>query len=85
MEKISINDIIFATATIRGTIAATLRLSGLKSMAEVVAAIKKELGAAGGMLTLTLRNMTQGWSQSRSLYLSPVPVRQAPGRQLTLF
>lgn len=85
MEKISINDIIFATATIRGTIAASLKLSGLKSMADVIAAIKKEIGIAGDLLTITLRNMTQGWSKSRSLYLSPVPVRPAPGTQLTLF
>lgn len=85
MEKISINDIIFATATIRGSIATTLRLSGLKSMSEVIAAIKKELGVVGGLLTITLRNMTQGWSQSKSLYLAPVAVRPAAGKQLTLF
>lgn len=85
MEKISINDIIFATATVRGTIAASLKLSGLKSMADVIAAIKKEIGIAGGLLTITLRNMTQGWSRTRSLYLSPVRVCPAPGTQLTLF
>ncbi|MDE6702636.1 MAG: hypothetical protein K2K00_03045 [Muribaculaceae bacterium] len=85
MEKISINDIIFATATVRGSIAATLRLSGLNSMAEVIAAIKKELGFVGGLLTITLRNMTQGWSRSKSLYLSPNPVAPIPGKQLTLF
>lgn len=85
MEKISINDIIFATATIRGSIAATLRLSGLNSMAEVIAAIKKELGFVGGLLTITLRNMTQGWCWSKSLYLTPAPIRPAIGQQLTLF
>lgn len=85
MEKISINDIIFATATVRGTIAASLKLSGLKSMADVIAAIKKEIGIAGGLMTITLRNMSQGWSKSKAIYLSNAQSHSIAGTQLTLF
>ena len=62
MEKISINDIIFATAKIQGRVAASLRLSGIASMADVIKEIKREIGSANGLLTISLRNMTQGWS-----------------------
>lgn len=84
MEKISINDIIFATATVRGTIAASLKLSGLKSMADVITAIKNEIGIAGGLMTITLRNMSQGWSKSKAIYLSPLPSHSVSGQQLLL-
>lgn len=83
MEKISINDIIFATASIRGKVT-NFRFSGLMSMADVIRAIKNEIGSVTGLLTISLRNMTQGWSRQKSVYLSPMPVRSA-GVQLTLF
>ncbi len=75
MEKISINDIIFATAKIQGRVAASLRLSGIASMADVIKEIKREIGSANGLLTISLRNMTQGWSGRKSVYLSAVPIR----------
>ncbi len=83
MEIININDIIFATASIRGKVT-SLKLSGLMNMSEVILAVKKEIGNVTGLLKITLRNMTQGWSREKSVYLSPVPVRAA-GIQLTLF
>lgn len=75
MEKISINDIIFATAKIQGRVAASLRLSGIMSMADIIRAIKNEIGSANGLLTISLRNMTQGWSRQKSVYLSAIPIR----------
>lgn len=83
MEIISINDIIFATASIRGKVT-NLKLSGLMTMADVILAVKKEIGNVTGLLKISLRNMTQGWIREKSVYLSPVPVRTA-GIQLTLF
>lgn len=75
MEKISINDIIFATAKIQGRVMASLRLSGIMSMADIIREIKKEIGSASGLLTISLRNMTQGWSRQKSVYLSAIPIR----------
>lgn len=83
MEIISINDIIFATASIRGKVT-NLKLSGFMTMADVILAVKKEIGNVSGLLKISLRNMTQGWCREKSVYLSPVPVRRA-GIQLTLF
>ena len=75
MEKISINDIIFATAKSQGRVTASLRLSGIMSMADIIREIKKEIGSASGLLTISLRNMTQGWSRQKSVYLSAIPIR----------
>ncbi len=85
MKKITINDVIFATATIGGHIAANIRLSGLGSIAEVVRAVKNELGSFSGLLNITMRNMTQGWSHSKSVYLSPSVTATCESVQLTLF
>lgn len=86
MEKISINDIVFATAVIRGSVKASLRLSGLSSIADVIKAIKREIGSFSGILTISMRNMTQGWTKQKSLYVSPI-VSNTPisGIQLSLF
>lgn len=81
MEKITINDIIFATATIQGRITANIKLSGLSSLADIISAIKRELGSFSGLLTITLRNISQGWTRQRSLYVAPI----AAGTQLSLF
>jgi len=86
MEKININDIIFATAVIRGSVKASLRLSGLNSMPEVTKAVKREIGNFSGLLTISMRNMTQGWTKQKSLYVSPTrSMRQPSGVQLSLF
>lgn len=85
MKKISIHDVIFATATIRGNIAVNIRLCGISSIADIIKVIKQEIGHVGGLLTISLRNMTQGWTQSRSVYLAPVHSTTMPGTQLTLF
>ncbi len=76
MNIITLNDIIFATATVRGAVTANLRLSGLRSMADVINAIRREIGSASGLITISLRNMTQGWTQQKSLYLSPVAINR---------
>lgn len=81
MDIISTNDIIFASATIHGTIAVTLRLSGLSCIADIIRAVKRELGSFSGLLSISMRNMTQGWTRQSSVYLKPA----APGTQLSLF
>ncbi len=70
MNTITLNDIIFATATIRGKVAANLRLSGLASMSEVIRAVRGEIGSFSGLMTISLRNMSQGWVQQKSVYLA---------------
>lgn len=70
MKTIDRNDIVFATAKTFGTINADLRLSGIGSVDEAIKAIKSEIGAFTGLVRISLRNATQGWSENRSLYLA---------------
>lgn len=80
MKTINSSDVIFATVTQRGATLYNARLSGLSSMADVMKYLHKALSGAVGMLTLTLRNGTQGWSRRSSFKLGV-----AEGVQLTLF
>lgn len=80
MKTINSSDVIFATVTQRGTTLYNARLSGLSSMADVMRFLHKALAGAVGMLTLTLRNGTQGWSRRTSFKLA-----MAEGVQLSLF
>ena len=70
MGTINSSDIIFATLTQRGNQVATFRFSGLTSIADIIKQIRTNVRNCIGMVTLQLRNGTQGWSQSRSLLLS---------------
>ncbi len=80
MKTINSSDVIFATVTQRGATLYNARLSGLSSMADVMRFLHKALAGAVGMLTLTLRNGTQGWSRRTSFKLA-----MAEGVQLSLF
>lgn len=84
MGTINTGDTIYATAIIKGRTSANLRLCGLHSMSEVINAIKSEVGSAAGLVTITLRNMTQGWHSSKALYLTPA-CKTSAGIQLSLF
>lgn len=69
MSKINSTDILFATLTKNGMVMANMMLSGLSSVAEVVHALRMRHAIASGMARLSIRNTTQGWASSASLYL----------------
>ncbi len=69
MKTIDRNDIVFATAKIFGTVSADIRLNGICSVDEAITAIKGEIGTFTGLVRISLRNATQGWSENKSLYL----------------
>ena len=81
MATIFTTDILYATVIQRGTTIATLTLSGVSSLAEIISRIKSVVKDSIGMLTLNLRNSTQGWRQQRNIILKPCP----HAVQLTLF
>ncbi len=81
MAQISCDDIVMATATLHGTEVAAFTSTGFASVSEVVRAVMCGIGSAFGMIELTLRNTSRGWSERRSLFVRA----PAPGRQLTLF
>lgn len=69
MKTIDINDTIFATVTANGMTLVNLRLSGLNSMGEVLSSVHRALPGAAGMMTLTLRNGSQGWTDRRAFVI----------------
>lgn len=80
-EESGINrgDVIFATAS-RGTeTLAQVRFSGVNSAEEVIRRLGRILGTVQGMITVTLRNVSGGWSGRRNVYIRP-----AEGCQLEL-
>lgn len=67
MATINYSDIIFATVIQRGATIASLRMSGISSMADVVRNIRTNIGAAAGLTTINLRNGSQGWRRSSTV------------------
>lgn len=67
MNVFNINDVIFARVTMMGQELINLRLSGITSMKALLRRIKIELGAYIGMISLDIRNLSQGWTQ-RAVY-----------------
>lgn len=83
MATISANDILFASAMQGGRHIADLRMSGISSTGSIVGELRRVMHGVLGLVHVKLRNATQGWSRSLSLYISAEP--QPEGVQLTLF
>lgn len=70
MKLIDRRDIIFATIVCRGRALASLTLSGMETMADILRRVRESIDASTrGIITLRLRNYTQGWLQERSLVM----------------
>lgn len=69
MATIDSNDIIFATVTQRGKDVVSLRMSGMTSFSEIVRRMQTAVTSPLGLVTLRLRNYTQGWSLHHALVL----------------
>ncbi|MCD8387630.1 MAG: hypothetical protein LUD17_12180 [Bacteroidales bacterium] len=66
MNNFGTNDVIFARATMMGHELVNARYSDIPSMEALLRRIKSEMGAAFGLVTITIRNLTQGWTQQRA-------------------
>lgn len=66
MKIFGTNDTIFARATVMGQEIMNLKLSGVRSMDDLLRLIRQQVGVALGMVKLTVRNLTQGWTQTAS-------------------
>lgn len=64
------SDSICAKVIYRGTSIISLNLSGLTSMHDLYRAVAAATRELRGMVTLSLRNLSQGWNISRPLMLS---------------
>ena len=69
MATISTDDILFASATQGGRYLANIRMSGISTTGCALAELRRLIGGVFGLVQITLRNATQGWSRSISLYM----------------
>ncbi|MDE6137382.1 MAG: hypothetical protein K2F97_07900 [Muribaculaceae bacterium] len=81
MATISATDILFASATQGGRHLADLRISGISCTSNIIGELRRAMHGVLGIVQVRLRNATQGWSRTMSLYLDAYP----EGVQLTLF
>lgn len=66
MKTFGSNDVIFARASVMGRELLNVRICGAASMPELLSSIRRQLGSYIGMVSLQIRNLTQGWAQQRT-------------------
>lgn len=69
MATICATDTIFASVTFCGDRIANIRISGVESMANVMSVVRSRIGHVAGLVTIDLRNMSQGWMSRRSVMM----------------
>lgn len=80
MKTIGKSDIIFATIYQRGRKVASIDISGVVSLNEIMKRLRGFLSRCVGMATLQLRNSSQGWVEQHSIM-----VKATEAVQLSLF
>lgn len=71
MGTINSSDIIFATLTQQGRQVASFRFSGMTTFTDIIRRVRSAVAGSRGIVTLSLRNSSQGWSHDRRLILAP--------------
>lgn len=74
MSSINRTDRLYITATSGGATIMSSCVSGMASIGEVYKLVKTSAAKAKGVITLCLRNSTQGWSQQHTLVLSGIGI-----------
>lgn len=69
MATISSTDNLYATASMMGRQIFDYNGAGVESFGDLVALVRNGAGTLRGLVTMTVRNASQGWMQSRSFYL----------------
>lgn len=69
MERINQTDHLFVTVSHGGTNIFSLETSGISSLGEVYKRVKNHANFDAGVVTLRLRNSTQGWIQQHNIVL----------------
>lgn len=68
MAQINFSDYIFAQASVMGKMFFDFAGQGISSFAELVKMVRSQKNAPRGMITVTVRNSSQGWTSSRAIY-----------------
>lgn len=69
MEIINHTDRLFVTVSHGGTNIFSLETSGISTLGEVYKKVKNNANIDAGIVTLSLRNSTQGWIQQHNIVL----------------
>lgn len=67
MGTINTTDTLFVTVVTSRGISTPVKIKGVSSMGEVVTAVRRNSVDTRGMVTLKMRNFTQGWSHSGNM------------------
>lgn len=70
MKTINLSDTLFVTLTQFGSVVINFSICGITSMAELLMAVRKKMSGRAGIVTMNLRNRTQGWSRTEALLLA---------------
>lgn len=73
MATINRTDSLYVTIIYGGSNLYTTEMSGLASLGEVFRQVKTYSKLESGVVTLRLRNRTQGWTQQHNIVLKPKP------------
>lgn len=86
MATINPTDLLYATVSGAGVSTISSQLMGMTSIADVFKSIRNLASGINGLVTLKLRNRSQGWNREFSLMLSPITVPASlPGSYPSLF
>lgn len=69
MSKITPLDRLFITVTQNGIARYFTELTGVSSLSEIIHRMRETIPGLKGLTTITVRNTTCGWNDSRSLLL----------------
>ncbi len=67
MTAIHRTDLLQVTAQTCGTVLLTLTMSGVSTLSDVFRQVRSSAPAETGIVTVKLRNRTQGWTQQHNL------------------
>lgn len=71
MATVSLNDRLFLTLIQRGNMVFNQQVSGIKSRTDLLGKVREVMRGNFGLVKVTLRNCTQGWSHTDTLFLAP--------------
>lgn len=70
MKTINFTDTIYASARQGANVLASIRLSGITSQADALRYLRHQMPYSNGMVMVTVRNSTAGWSDTRAMLFS---------------
>ena len=82
MTAIHRTDLLQVTAQSCGTVLLSLTMSGVTTLSDVFQQVRTSAPADAGIVTVRLRNRTQGWTQQHNIVFRPASAKtSSPGRR----